>query len=160
MPKPIRPILAFLVAPIMALVVFVLGGILFSLAEGTALITTAEPIKESFYWVVLVSIYVLPVSYVAMLVFGLPTIFFLKKLGHFSLFWLVIASAVEGIVVIFIFFGLDSGFSLKLLFAERTLLPRVVMGATMAIGAAVAFWCISRHNNTLQPTRKSGARLS
>jgi hypothetical protein len=147
MPKRGRTTLAFLVAPVMAPIVFMLSGILFSFVQGTGLTTTTEPAKELFAWVVLVSIFSLPVSYVAMLAFGVPTIIVLEKLGRLSLFWLVVASAIEGVIVIFVFFWVDSGFSLSHLFAERTLLPRVVTGSTMAIGVAVAFWYISGHNH-------------
>ena len=141
--KTRRAIVAFFVAPVMAPLVAVTDAVLVTLATGTTLTTSQEPVKELFFWLMMVSIFSLPVTYIALLVFGVPTIIVLDKLGRLSLFWLIVASAIEGVVSIFVYFWADAGFSWSYLHLPHTLLPRSVMGSTMAIGVAVAFWYMS-----------------
>ena len=140
-------------APVMAPLVAVMDAVLVTLATGAALTTSQEPIKEIFSWLIMVSIFALPVAYIALLVFGVPTIIFLEKLGHLSLLWLIVASALEGVVSIFVYFWADAGFSGSYLFSSETFLPRIFMGSTMAIGVAVAFWYISGFHKRLNTGR-------
>lgn len=146
MSKAQRTILAVIIAPIAAPLVFMLCGIGLSILEGSPLITTSEPFQELFLGFAAISMISLPASYIAMLLLGTPTILLLKKYDNLRLSCLVVTSALEGIIVIFLFFGFFSGFSISSLFAHSVILTRIVIGAAMAIGVAVTFWYLSGYN--------------
>ena len=129
----------------MAPIVFSAFGILSALVEGRTLLSTYEPIKEILVGVGVASIFALPVSYISLLVLGIPSFVLLKKLGHLNLTWLIVIAAAQGIIVIFLFFGATGWTPL---FREGTSVLRGALGAAMAIGVAVAFWYISGHNKS------------
>lgn len=159
MPKTQRIILSFIIAPLAAPFVFLLCGIVVSILEGSPLTTTSEPIEELLLGLAGVSIIVLPVSYIAMLALGIPTILTLQKYGKLSLLWLVIVAALEGIIAISLFFGFFSSFSLSSLFGDNVILMRTIIGAAMAIGVAVTFWYVSGHNHRFHGTSALTRRL-
>jgi len=152
MPKTRRTILSFIIAPLAAPFVFLLCGMVVSILEGAPLTTTSKPIEELFLGLAGVSVIVLPVSYIAMLALGIPTILTLLKYEKLSLLWLVIVAALEGIIVIYVFFGFFSGLSLSSMFGDNVILMRSIIGAATAIGVAVTFWYVSGHNHRFRGT--------
>ncbi len=92
----------------------------------------------------------------ALLVFGIPSIFLLQKFHRLNLLWLVIVFATVGIVVIFLLAG-----AIRIpIFDKATYIPRIVIGATVATGVAIAYWYISGHNTSLNPDAQHGAPVN
>jgi len=90
--------------------------------------------------IVAISIYALPVSYAGLVVFGVPTLILLERIGCLKLVWLVTCAAVEGFVVLYLVIAaLGEPF---LFWKDDTLLLLFLNGSITAVGVAVAFWYI------------------
>src|SRR5262249_30697167 len=108
------------------------GGAFPSLGELAALIVT-------------ISIYALPFSYAALLVFGVPTLILLERFGCLNLLSLVACAAVEGFAGMYLFIAALRGsfvFSASLISFWKFDFPLLLGGSIVASGIAVTFWYI------------------
>ena|SRR5215510_2916213 len=133
-----RLILAFWLSPLVAPVLLATSG---PLLAGEAF----PGLGDLAALIVTMSIYALPASYAALLVFGVPTLILLERFGSLNLLSLVACAAVEGFVVMYLFIAALGGsfaFSASLLSFWKYDFPLLLRGSIMAAGIAVAFWCI------------------
>jgi len=129
MPKTKRTVLAFWLAPLAAPAVFCLSDIV-----PYGRIPTMSEFASAF---ALISVYALPVSYLATLFVGLPTIVFLEKSGRLTLTWLIACAAIEGAILLVLLTETRLPSSISMVLRTASL------GSVMAVGVAVVFWYLS-----------------
>lgn len=133
-PVPGRTALAVILSPLVAPPLFVLILTVFLGGQWPGL---TGLVGGSLFF----SIWVLPLAYGGMLVFGLPTALLLEKFGRLNLPWLLPVAAVEGAVVTLLFFMMLSGGPAALNWPNAG--SFMAMGAIVAACVALAAWLIS-----------------
>jgi len=148
--------LAFWVSPLVAPILYTLVETFFAVSSGTPLLSVGEFVVQS----AAVSIYILPVSYLGLLIFGLPSLVCLDMFGQLNLPWLVVVAAVEGAIVVFLYLSAFMDLFWADAFQDGSAALFLGTGAAIATGMAVAFWFISGHHRDVrrEPANSAGKR--
>jgi hypothetical protein len=141
-PPAARTILAFWVTPLVAPIMYTLSETFFAIASGTPVFSVGRFAVQ----VAATSIYILPVSYLGLLVLGLPSLVLLEMFGRLNLPWLIVIAAFEGAIVAFLYLSVFLDFWWADAFQDGSAALFLGIGAAIATGMAIAFWFISGHH--------------
>ena len=154
-PPAVRTIVAFWVSPLVAPVLYVLNETFFAIGSGAPILSLGEFASQ----VAAASIYILPVSYLGLLMLGLPSLVLLDIFGRLRLRWLIVVAAVEGAIVAFLYLSAFLDFWWADAFKDGSAVLFLGIGAAIGSGMAIAFWFISGyHRDVRQEADAAGRR--
>ena len=139
-----RIILGVVIAPLAAPITYYIGVLIFS--DGKV-----QSINDFFGGLMLISVFALPVSYIASIVLGLPAVYFLKKYNYLCLPNLVLTALGLGTLVLLLFALVSAGTNSNVEILNFESFWFILSGGGMAASVAIAFWYISGITRQFNP---------
>ena len=131
MNKQNRIIRAFLIAPLIAPIIYLFGAILLNIGGEFKL-------RELLSLTMVVLFIAAPVSYIATALIGIPYYYILKRMNNLTRANLIIGGSVLGIATFLLFWASPFGLELLGAFDSTELVFTILIGAILGGGVA---WC-------------------
>ena len=131
-----RTALGIVFAPLAAPLCYYFGVLVLSSKE-------IESFGHFISGLLITSVFALPVSYLASIIFGLPAVYLLRKYNRLNIWNLTLSATVLGALIFFTFILVGTEYAKVDIILNPELIWFMLSGGAMASSVAISFWYIS-----------------